>query len=151
MYIQVPGNMNIEYNSILNYPKNYEEDYGEGLYKNSRNQFIRKIYTIVTIQLIATSIMTAFAMKDPSFLSFQLQNPELFFINMFIMIGIEIAIMFFPAGRKHPTNIILLSIFTFCQSYVISYFCCKISFAYSNGNFMIMEAVFITAGTIIFI
>ncbi len=89
MYIQVPGNMNIEYNeNIQNYPKNNEEDYGEGLYKNTRNQFIKKVYSILTIQLVATSIVTAIAMQVPSILAFQIQNPAVFYLNLFVMLGI---------------------------------------------------------------
>lgn len=40
----------------------YIED--DGLYANSRKGFIRKIYTIVSIQLLITALVTVWAMNS---------------------------------------------------------------------------------------
>ena len=48
-----------------------EDNFNDSLLKNSRNNFIQKVYSIVTVQLIATGILTAIAVYNPSFRDFQ--------------------------------------------------------------------------------
>ena len=104
------------------------------IYKNSRKQFIQKVYFIVSIQLILTAIVTTIAMQVPAFLEFQMKNIALCWIIIAALVCIETAIFCCPAGIHHPTNIILLSIFTLGESYFVSYFCSYISFFFENGN-----------------
>ena len=57
----------------------------------------------------------------------------------------EIAILCVPAGRQFPLNLVLLLVFTLCQSYTVSYICSIV--AEENGSMVVVTAAAMTVGT----
>mmetsp|Transcript_118425 Transcript_118425/g.166480 ORF Transcript_118425/g.166480 Transcript_118425/m.166480 type:complete len:175 (+) Transcript_118425:119-643(+) len=87
----------------------------------TRNGFIRKVYSILTCQMIITCLMCAISMTNTSYLLFQLNNPGLFYFSIFLSIAILCAMSCSQElSRTVPTNYILLTLFTVCESYMIS-------------------------------
>lgn len=62
------------------------------------------------------------------------------------MVVIEITTFCYQAGRQYPINMVLLAIFTICQSYVVSYFCSY--YYYQIGGIIIFQVVCITVGIV---
>ena len=102
-----------------------------------RSNFIKKVYTILTAQLIFTVLMASISMTSHSFLMFQLTNPGLLYFFIFLSIAIMLILMCIPsAAKKVPLNYILLFVFTFAEGYMVSFFC-----GTSKGKIVLMAAV----------
>jgi FtsH-binding integral membrane protein len=86
--------------------------------------FIRKVYGILTMQMILTTFMCVLSMSIPAYAQFQLANPALFWISLVGTIILMIALTCFrQLSRKVPTNYILLGLFTMCEGYLVSFIC----------------------------
>jgi len=57
-------------------------------------------------------------------------------VTMVFALIVEIVIFCCPAGRQHPKNIMLLTIFTLCEAYMISFITSLT--AYNNGGAQIV-------------
>jgi FtsH-binding integral membrane protein len=91
---------------------------------NMRLGFIRKVYGILSVQLILTTLMCLISMTSPQFANFQQKNVWLLWVSMIASIVIMIAICCVPGMAKNvPTNYILLFSFTGCEAYIISALC----------------------------
>ena len=70
---------------------------------------------------------------------------------MWVCVGLllttEIIIFCCPAGRKHPINLIMLLIFTLCESYIVSYICAIV--AEESGNQVVVVAACMTLAIVI--
>jgi len=94
---------------------------------NSRNNFIKKVYSILTMQLLTTVLMTYASMRSYNFLVFQIENIGLFYIALVASIIIELIIFCNPgAARNVPNNYIFLFLFTLCWAYMISFICSSV-------------------------
>ena len=93
----------------------------------ARKSFIMKVYMILSLQLLITTGMCFLSYYNFYFFVFQINNQWLMWVSFVVLIITEITIFCCPAGRKHPINIILLLIFTLCESYSISYLCAFIA------------------------
>ena len=100
---------------------------GDSLYARARLQFVRKVYAILTLQLLITVGMTCASMYIESFRNFQYNYYWIMYILMVVMIVSEIAIFCCKAGRRPPTNYILLLLFTLSESYMVSFICAAVS------------------------
>ena len=101
----------------------YQNSFKSPLDFNPRIGFVRKVYGIVSIQLIFTTLMSYMSMET-SFGSFQQQNPGLLLVALVVNFITMIAV--FCCGniaKRVPTNYILLSIFTFTEAYMVSGIC----------------------------
>jgi FtsH-binding integral membrane protein len=86
--------------------------------------FIRKVYGILSIQLIITTFLCVVSMSSPTFSKFQVKNWWLSIVCAVVSIAIMLAICCFrEVGRNVPTNYILLFLFTGCEAYIVSYLC----------------------------
>ncbi|CAG9311312.1 unnamed protein product [Blepharisma stoltei] len=85
-----------------------------------REGFVRKVYGILSAQLIFTSIVVTIVMQIDDFQTWFVDN--MWFL--FTLIGIEFVCLCFllcskKLARKVPTNYIILSIFTLCESLIV--------------------------------
>ena len=105
--------------------------------------FIRKVYGILTIQLLFTVLMCGLTFL-PSVNSFYKRNIILFWICLILSIAIIIPLICFrEVSRKVPINYVLLGAFTFCEVYMVSTCCCF----YSPK--LVIAAVALTAAIVI--
>ena len=82
-------------------------------------QFVRKVYSILAIQLTFTAAFIALAQMSNGLKDFMQMNIG---ISIACAIG-SIVLMFMIIccfGRSHPTNLILLGLFTFCEAYMVA-------------------------------
>lgn len=98
--------------------------------------FIKKVYGIVSAQLLLTVFFCLISMNSPSFAKFQLEHKEVFGIcligSIVLMIVLTCCSQF---ARQYPTNYILLTGFTICEAYLISYICSLV-----NAKIVLMAA-----------
>lgn len=108
-----------------------------------RNQFIRKVYTILTVQLLVTGGVSALSFMSEGYKSWIQQNPALVWISM---IG-AIVFLFLTYWKRHsyPTNLLFLSGFTLLEAYTISVI---VSFYQTS---IVLNAVLLTGGIFIFL
>ena len=85
--------------------------------------FIRKVYGILTFQLLLTVFMCALTFIS-SIRTFYQTNIVIFWICLGLSIFLVIPIICCKSvSRKVPTNYILLSLWTFCESYMVATCC----------------------------
>lgn len=108
-----------------------------------RNQFIRKVYTILTVQLIATGAVSAISYFSPTYKEWIQTHPALVWISL---IG-AMVFMFLTYWKRHsyPTNLLFLSVFTLLEAYTIS----VIVTFYKTS--IVLNAVILTAGIFVFL
>ncbi|KAF4688345.1 Transmembrane BAX inhibitor motif-containing protein 4 [Perkinsus olseni] len=91
----------------------------EGIPTYVRHNFIRKVYSILAVQLIVTAaIAVPFALYPEKFVG--PKTVALVYLSVFLTLGIMIAIMCAPSiMRKYPTNYIVLTIFTAAEGFMV--------------------------------
>lgn len=108
----------------------FHEFKNEKFTQNLRIDFIRKVYGILIFQLLITVILCVFAMYNKSYYLFMVSNAGIALMICAAVLTIVIIIMLFCCiqnARKVPINYILLSIFTICEGYMVSYCCASTS------------------------
>ena len=144
---------NIEENSNQNiidnndYEKLDVEDDDVNIEKNIRASFIRKVYGVLSFQLIVTSLFISLSLI-PSVRLFILKNINMFYILNIIsaiisLVSILILVCSENLAKKVPINYILLTIFTITESFSLLIFCIQY-----NPDSIIM-AVFLTTGLVV--
>ena len=98
--------------------------------------FLRKVYTILALQLLFTTSLCATTISVKDVQAFFL-NTNVFAISLVITFSSVCAIGCFAS--KYPWNILLLSIFTITESIIISRLC-LIYFLNGGGMIVIMSA-----------
>lgn len=92
--------------------------------KSVRQGFIKKVYSLLTLQLLFTTVMSALFIYNSTLNSFAKSEPGrgLLWLAIVGMFGCVIGPMCCcqDAYRKHPGNYILLSVFTICTSYMVA-------------------------------
>ncbi|KAK3937606.1 inhibitor of apoptosis-promoting Bax1-domain-containing protein [Diplogelasinospora grovesii] len=108
-----------------------------------RNQFIRKVYTILTIQLIATGAASALSFMSSSYKTWIQSHPGVVWISL---LGSFIFLLLtFWKRHSYPTNLVFLSGFTLLEAYTISV---VVSFFKAP---IVLNAVLLTAGIFVFL
>ncbi|KRX05748.1 hypothetical protein PPERSA_09888 [Pseudocohnilembus persalinus] len=103
--------------------------------------FVKKVYSILSVQLLVTTFICAISMVSDAFLSFQINNIWLFYFLIVIQIGIMYTLVCSPhQARTVPNNYILLFAFTLCESYIVSVICGL------TDPKIVFSAVFLTVG-----
>ena len=88
-----------------------------------KKHFIRRIYSLLCIQLTITFAMCLLFYNVSSVQQFVLSTPAMLWIAI-IMTFVFLFIGSPPCyGRHHPTNLIALFGFTICESYIVGYTC----------------------------
>jgi FtsH-binding integral membrane protein len=96
--------------------KNFNDDIRKG--------FIKKVYSILTLQMLIVVAACVLTMLDKKIASFQRKNKEYFYIAMVLSIILLLVLTCFTKiARKVPLNYFLLLIFTGCEAYMVSYAC----------------------------
>ncbi|KAK1963634.1 UPF0005-domain-containing protein [Colletotrichum eremochloae] len=108
-----------------------------------RNQFIRKVYAILTVQLLATGAISTVSFFNDGYKAWIQDHPGLVFASL---IGAMVMMLLtFWKRKSYPANLIFLSAFTLMEAYSISVI---ISFYRAS---LVLNAVFLTAGIFIFL
>ncbi|KAG8168121.1 hypothetical protein KVR01_003810 [Diaporthe batatas] len=108
-----------------------------------RNQFVRKVYTILTVQLLATGAVSTISFVSPAYKEWIQGHPALVFISMFGAIGMML--LTYWKRHSYPTNLLFLSGFTLLEAYTISV---VVSFYKTS---IVLNAVLLTAGIFVFL
>ncbi|XP_074283887.1 protein LIFEGUARD 2-like [Silene latifolia] len=106
--------------------------------------FIRKVYSIVAIQLLATVAVGAFVVSSKPISHFFTETSGGY--ACYIILIITPLILLCPLSyyhQTHPVNFLLLGIFTIALAFSIGLSC-----AYTNGK-TILEAVILTAAVVV--
>ena len=99
-------------------------EYSEKIIKEQRMSFIRKVYGILSFQLMITVGACVVSMKVDKFADYQSDNIGLMIAIAVISIILSFTLFcYISIARKVPLNYIILLIFTNCQAYMISYIC----------------------------
>jgi FtsH-binding integral membrane protein len=121
-------------NYFLLEDKEHDAEYGLGfsgtkrIETQIRNGFIRKVFGIVSAQILLTTIICYYSLTSPSFLKFQIENPWTLQMAMLFVILFPCTILAcMSLWRKVPQNYICLGIFTLLEAYIVGYFCAKVN------------------------
>jgi len=107
--------------------------------------FIRKVYSILSMQLILTVVGAATFMFVESARTFALSSPGVMYTALFLPFIVLFAL--FCYKNKHPVNMYLLTIFTVCEAYTVGVVC---AVYYEQGYGMIvLQALLLTAAVFI--
>ncbi|KAI9497357.1 inhibitor of apoptosis-promoting Bax1-domain-containing protein [Zychaea mexicana] len=82
-----------------------------------RMQFVRKVYSILSVQILSTVIMSAIYMYNESAKLFVQTNAWMLYISMFGSLGVLFALMW--KARSTPLNYGLLAIFTLLEGQLV--------------------------------
>jgi FtsH-binding integral membrane protein len=92
--------------------------------KNDRSGFIIKVYTLLSIQLLITSLFTGVTFAYPSLQKgIKKANPVVILVSVLLLILIICILSFKKLARKVPYNYAALFMFTLFQSYIVAYIC----------------------------
>lgn len=108
-----------------------------------RNQFIRKVYTILTAQLIITTLVSAVSFWSESYKKFIQSNQALVWVSLFgslAFLGLT-----YWKRKSYPTNLLFLAGFTLLEAYSIS-----VIVSFSNSG-IVLNALFLTGGIFVFL
>jgi len=97
--------------------------YVQNQMKSVRLGFIRKVYSILTLQLIVTAAMIAIFISIDA-VTVWVRDPShrwLYWVSIFLPIILLIPLYF--TSRKHPWNMIFLFIWTLVTSYSVAFIC----------------------------
>ena len=99
--------------------------------------FIRKVYGILSFQLLMTTLFCLYAMNSQSLKEYMLYHRGVMYLMFTITFVISIiASCCSGLMRQVPLNYILLFAFTFGESYIVAFIC-----AYTNPQVVFMAAV----------
>ncbi|CAD8068682.1 unnamed protein product [Paramecium sonneborni] len=118
---------------------------------NERTGFVKKVYSIMIIQLLLTVGMCIISYLSIEYRMFQLQNNGYAYLALGIAILIELVLFCIPKfAWRVPYNYILLLIFTICEGYLISNICSYVFDKYSqNGGFIVLMAAGLSLAAVI--
>ncbi|KAF2104567.1 bax inhibitor family protein [Rhizodiscina lignyota] len=106
-----------------------------------RMQFIRKVYAILTVQLVATAALSAVSFWSPSYKQWIQSNAWMMWISLFG--AIAFMLLTFWKRKSYPANLLFLSGFTALEAYSIS----VITSFYESK--IVLEALIFTLGIFI--
>jgi len=106
-----------------------------------RMQFVRKVYAILTVQLLATGILSTISFFSESYKNWIQTNQWMMWTSLFGAIGFML--LTYWKRKSYPTNLLFLAGFTGLEAYSISV---VVSFYQSS---IVLQAVLITAGLFI--
>lgn len=109
-----------------------------------RWSFIRKVYSIISIQLLATIAVAATVVKVEAIsVFFTTTNAGLALYILLIITPLIVMCPLYYYHQKHPVNYLLLAIFTVSIAFAVGLTC-----AFTSGK-VILEAVILTAVVVV--
>jgi FtsH-binding integral membrane protein len=108
-----------------------------------RNQFIRKVYTILTVQLLATAGVSSLTFFSESYKTWIQSHPGVVWgslIGSMVFMGLT-----YWKRKSYPTNLLFLSLFTLGEAYTISVI---VSFYKTS---IVLNAVVLTSAIFVFL
>ncbi|CAK7215270.1 hypothetical protein SBRCBS47491_002425 [Sporothrix bragantina] len=108
-----------------------------------RNQFVRKVYAILTIQLLATAALSSLSFVSDGYRKWVQSHPAMVFVSLFgamAFLGLT-----FWKRKSYPANLLFLSGFTMLEAYSVSVI---VSFYDAS---IVLNAVILTAGIFVFL
>ena len=106
-----------------------------------RMQFIRKVYAILTVQLLFTTALSSVSFFSTGYKNWIRSNQWMLWISLFGAIGFML--LTFWKRKSYPTNLVFLSGFTALEAYSIS----VITSFYDSK--IVLEALIFTLGIFI--
>ncbi|WEW56002.1 hypothetical protein PRK78_001437 [Emydomyces testavorans] len=103
-----------------------------------RMQFIRKVYSILTVQLLVTAGLSAFSFFNDSYRHWVQSNAWIMFAS--VIGALVFMLLTYWKRKSYPSNLLFLGIFTLLEGYAIS----VVTSFYDAG--IVMEALVITLG-----
>jgi FtsH-binding integral membrane protein len=103
-----------------------------------RQAFIRKVYTILFIQLLSTCVVGGFIRASPSTIMWVLENRWALYVPM-IASFVNLFALYWKR-HSHPINLVLLSTFTLCEAFTLG----VLTAFYQTS--MVLQALLITLG-----
>jgi len=110
-----------------------------------RAAFIRKVYAILSIQLLATVVGAAIFMFSEGARSFVLSTPSMFYVAMFLPFLFLFGLWSYKSS--HPTNLYLLGGFTLCEAYTVGVICAM--YYEAGAGMVILQALILTAAVFV--
>lgn len=105
---------------------------------SSRMGFIRKVYSILSAQLVLTAMFTVAIFTSDNFKFWLLTNPWVLILSSVISICLIYALgCYKQVARSVPLNYVLLTIFTICEALMVASICSR----YDSATVMIAAAV----------
>jgi FtsH-binding integral membrane protein len=104
-------------------------------------QFVRKVYSILTVQLLATAALSSVSFFSPGYKAWIQTNQWMMWVSLFGAIGFML--LTFWKRKSYPTNLLFLAGFTAMEAYSISV---VTSFFESK---IVLEALIFTLGIFI--
>lgn len=108
-----------------------------------RNTFVRKVYAILTAQLLATTALSSASFWSPTYKAWIQSHPALVWVSLLgamVFMGLT-----YWKRKSYPTNLLFLSGFTALEAYTVSVI---VSF-YEAG--LVLNALVITLGVFVFL
>lgn len=103
--------------------------------------FLKKVYGILTIQLIFTVAGAALCTLNASVSAYVTTNVGLFYVGVFMPIPFIFALHCYK--DKHPTNMLLLGGFTLCETYTVGVICAM--YTHQGYGMIVLQALILTA------
>ncbi|KAI5300501.1 hypothetical protein KEM55_006988 [Ascosphaera atra] len=103
-----------------------------------RMQFVRKVYSILTVQLLFTTILSSVSFFSESYRTFVQQNAWLTLVSC--VSAIVFMLLTYWKRKSYPTNLLFLGGFTLLEAYAVSTVT-----SFFNAR-VVVEALFITLG-----
>eukprot|EP00164_Ancoracysta_twista_P000636 GFYU01000845.1.p1 GENE.GFYU01000845.1~~GFYU01000845.1.p1 ORF type:complete len:291 (-),score=69.94 GFYU01000845.1:204-1076(-) len=110
-----------------------------------RMGFVRKVYGILSAQLLFTALVVSIMMFTTSIREAVLRHPGFLWVAFFLSIGLLFALWW--KKNENPANIILLTAWTFVEAYTVGILCCAF-YARGQGN-LVLLATIITGGVVL--
>ncbi|GJQ09189.1 hypothetical protein GpartN1_g980.t1 [Galdieria partita] len=103
--------------------------------------FIRKVYGILSLQLGFTVFLSSLFMLNENLTVAVLKNPWLLWVGLLATVGALFALVFYK--NQYPTNMYLLGLFTFGESFMVATVCAL--FRSAGLGVVVFEAFLLTA------
>lgn len=106
-------------------------------------QFIRKVYAILTVQLLMTTALSAVSFFSAPFRTWIQSNQWMMWVSLFGAIGFML--LTFWKRKSYPLNLVFLGVFTALEAYSIA----VITSFYESR--IVMQALIFTLGIFVFL
>jgi len=106
-----------------------------------RKGFVRKVYGILTAQLLLTACVAAPMAASKHVRAMVLASPAMTYVALFGSLGLLFAL--FAYKERHPLNMQLLCAWTLMQAYSVGVVCAMYADAGAGG--LVVQALFLTA------
>jgi len=108
-----------------------------------RHQFIRKVYSILTVQLLLTVGLSSISFFSQDYKNWIQSNTWMLWVSLFGAIGMML--LTFWKRKSYPTNLVFLAGFTALEAYSIS-----VITSFYNAK-LVLNALILTGGIFVFL